>query len=91
MILSVQNRISYYEVKILITRLGIKKILFWMIMLFFLVTNFIRIFINSNFGDPIKEYFRDFPFAIKVIIVILYILLLIYLFPYKNNNKKTIN
>jgi ABC-type polysaccharide/polyol phosphate export permease len=58
----------------LITEVGIfKKIMFWILMMFFLVTNFIRIFIDSNFGGSIREYFRDVPIAIKIIIVILFI------------------
>ncbi len=52
-------------------------------MLFFLVTNFIRIFIEPSFGETIRVYFRDVPIIIKIIIVILFIALLIYLFPYK--------
>ena len=60
-----------------------KTIAFWILMLFFLVTNFIRIFIEPSFGESIRVYFRDVPVSIKILIVILYIVLLIYLFPYK--------
>ncbi|AJK38612.1 hypothetical protein BG08_7033 (plasmid) [Bacillus thuringiensis serovar kurstaki] len=52
-------------------------------MLFFLVTNFIRIFIEPSFGESIRVYFRDVPITIKILIIILFIALLIYLFPYK--------
>ncbi len=52
-------------------------------MLFFLVTDFIRGFIDSNFGELVRMYFRDTPIFIKIVIIILYTLLVIYLFPYK--------
>ncbi|AVF22998.1 hypothetical protein ERICI_03218 [Paenibacillus larvae subsp. larvae] len=52
-------------------------------MLFFLVTSSIRTFIDSNFGQPIRDYFRDVSIIVKIVIVILFVLLLLYLFPYK--------
>lgn len=64
----------------------LKTILFWIITLFFLITNFIRIFIDSNFGSSVTDYFRDFSISIKVIILFISIAILYYLYPYKKEN-----
>lgn len=54
----------------------LKTILFWIIALFFLITNFIRTFIDSSFGNSVTDYFRDFPISTKSIISFIYIAIL---------------
>lgn len=67
----------------------IKKALFWGIGLFFLISNFIRTFINEDFGESVRVFFRPWPTSIKVLIVIVSTIFMVWLFPYKKKNKKT--
>ncbi|KXY10987.1 hypothetical protein AT267_00890 [Bacillus cereus] len=60
-----------------------RKIIFWTLGLFFLITNFIRTFIEPKFGESIRIYFRDVPIGVKVLIIILFIVFLIYIYPYR--------
>ncbi|WP_142950773.1 hypothetical protein [Bacillus toyonensis] len=60
-----------------------RKIIFWTLGLFFLITNFIRTFIEPKFGESIRLYFRDFPIGVKVAIIILAVAFLVYIYPYR--------
>ncbi|HGK7754025.1 TPA: hypothetical protein ACQN5J_001661 [Streptococcus pyogenes] len=64
----------------------IKQIIFFGIIIFFTISNFIRLFIDNNFGEPVKLYFREVPLFLKVIIIVIFIGLLWWSFPF--NKKK---
>lgn len=66
-----------------------RKIIFWTLGFFFLITNFIKIFIEPKFGESIRIYFHDVPICIKVGILILAVAFIVYIYPYrkrKNNS-----
>jgi len=66
----------------------LKKVTFWIICIFFLVINFIRLFVDTSFGQPVRDYFSDVPTPLKVLIALACIALLIYLFPYKPRKRQ---
>ncbi|OFK13867.1 hypothetical protein HMPREF2829_05540 [Aerococcus sp. HMSC072A12] len=62
-----------------------KKISFWIIVSLFTIDHFIRLFINPNWGQAIRDVTSSLPLVLKIIITLLFIILLVWLFPYKNN------
>ncbi|VTX72725.1 Uncharacterised protein [Enterococcus hirae] len=61
----------------------VKHIIFWSIVTFFSVSNFIRLFINDNYEKTIRIYFRDIPLYLKIFIILVFIFILWWSFPYK--------
>lgn len=61
----------------------VKHIIFWIIVTFFCVSNFIRLFINDDYGKTIRIYFRDIPLYLKIFIILFFILIFWWSFPYK--------
>lgn len=60
-----------------------RKLAFWILTLIFVVSNFIRLFVNSNRGQAIKDFFSQVPIGIRILILVIYIMLLIWLYPYR--------
>lgn len=65
----------------------IKKIIFWALGLFLLITNFIRTFMDPKFGESIRIYFRDVPINIKVVTAIVAVAFLVYIYPYRKKKE----
>ncbi len=61
----------------------VKHIIFLIIVTFFCVSNFIRLFINDDYGKTIRIYFRDIPLYLKIFIILFFILIFWWSFPYK--------
>lgn len=61
----------------------VKHIIFLIIVTFFCVFNFIRLFINDDYGKTIRIYFRDIPLYLKIFIILFFILIFWWSFPYK--------
>lgn len=63
-----------------------KKVIFWGLTLAFCVSNFIRLFINPSFGQGIKDYFQTVPLPIKLLILVIFVLILFWSFPYRKRS-----
>lgn len=66
----------------------VKEIVFWAIGIFFLINQFIRYFINSKWGESVREVTLSLPLWLKIVIIIFSIVILFWLFPYKDLLKK---
>lgn len=66
----------------------IKTVLFWIVTLIFVISDFIGLFINDRFEQNIRIFFRDKPLAVKIGLVLIVIIFLIWSFPYKKEFKR---
>lgn len=69
-----------------IVLINAKVILFWVLTIFFLVINIIRNFVDTGLTYSINRYFVSLPIVVKILICVFYILVLVYLFPYRKGN-----
>ncbi len=61
-----------------------KQLIFFGIIILFTTSNVIRLFIDDHFGESIKLYFREIPLFLKVIIILIFLGLLWWSYPFKH-------
>lgn len=66
----------------------VKTIIFWVTTLVLFVSNFIGLFIDNDFGKSVKIYFREVPLYMKICLVLIFLSLLWWSFPYKKSFKR---